>query len=84
VVVENVHLPLSPLDFFDYVEAAVEDELVEVADLVVEARLAVAAGFGGAELVLEEGVVLRPDDDEVVRHGRGVFSSGSGERRGKF
>lgn len=68
VIEGDVHLALCPLDLLDHVETAVQDELVQVADLLVEARLAVAAGLGGAELVLEEGVVLRPDDDEVVGH----------------
>lgn len=45
-----------------------DDELVHVPGLLEEARLAVAAGLGGPELVLEERVVLRPDYDEVVGH----------------
>lgn len=64
----EIHLSGAPLDLFDYVQAAVYDELVHVPGLLEEARLTVAAGFGGSELVLEERVVLRPDYDEVIGH----------------
>lgn len=63
------HLAGAPLNLLDDVKTAVDDELVHVPGLLGEARLAVAAGLGGAELVLEERVVLRPDYDEVVGHG---------------
>lgn len=66
----RVHLPMRPLHFFHDVEAAVEDELIQVSDLFVEPGLAVASLLGGAELVLEERVVLGPDYGEVVGHGR--------------
>lgn len=46
-----------------------QDELVQMASLVAEARLAVTALLGRAELVLEERVVLGADDGEVIRHG---------------
>lgn len=49
-----------------------QDELVQVLDLLVEARLAIAALLGCAELVLEKGVVLGADDGEVVAHGGAV------------
>lgn len=42
------------------------DELVHGPGLVGEVRRAVAALLGRAELVLEERVVLRADDHEVV------------------
>lgn len=45
-----------------------QDELVEVADLVAEARLTVAALLRGAKLVLKEGVILSADDRKVVAH----------------
>ncbi len=45
-----------------------DDELVHVAGVVAEARDAVAALLGGAEFVLEEGVVLCAYDGEVVGH----------------
>ena len=41
-------------------------------DLVGEARLAVAALLGGAELILEERVVLRANNGKVVAHGGAV------------
>lgn len=44
------------------------DELVHVSRLLDEPGLPVAALFGCPEFVLEERVVLRPDDHEVVRH----------------
>jgi hypothetical protein len=47
----------------------VDDEGVHAAGVVAEARDAVAALLGGAELVLEEGVVLGADDGEVEGHG---------------
>lgn len=65
---QNVHLPVVPLDLFHDVERAVQDELVQVASLVAEAGLAIAALLGRAELVLEEGIVLGADDGEIVRH----------------
>lgn len=83
---------MRPLHLLGNVQAGVQDELVEVLDLVGEARLAVAALLRGAELVLEEGVVLVADDGKVVAHGvivrigrgfeegeLGVVSSGAGE-----
>lgn len=45
-----------------------QDELVQMASLVAEAGLAVAALLGRAEFVLEERVVLGADDGEVIRH----------------
>lgn len=46
-----------------------DDKLVQVAGLLGKVRLAIAALLGGAELVLEERVVLRADDGKVVGHG---------------
>lgn len=57
-----------------------QDELVEVPHLLGETRLPVAALLGGAELILEERVVLRADDGEVVAHGAGVVIGGAGRR----
>lgn len=64
----NAHLPRPPLHLLDDIQAAVHDELVHVSRLFAEPRLPVAALLRRPELVLEERVVLRPDDDEVVRH----------------
>lgn len=65
----GIHLSVIPLHLLDDVQRAVQDELIEVAGLVREAGHAVAALLRGAELVLEEGVVLGANDGEVVRHG---------------
>lgn len=48
-----------------------ENELVQVARLLGEAGLAIAALLARAELVLEERVVLGADYGEVVAHGLG-------------
>lgn len=45
------------------------DEGVHFAGFGAEARDAIAAGFGGAEFELEEGLVSGSYDAEVVRHG---------------
>lgn len=45
-----------------------KNELVQMTDLVTEARLAVAALFGGTELMLEQRVVLGANDGKVVTH----------------
>jgi hypothetical protein len=44
------------------------NELVHVSCLLSELGRAIAAGFRSAKLVLEERIVLRADDGEVVRH----------------
>jgi hypothetical protein len=62
-------LSVIPLNLLDDVQRAVQDELVQVAGLVREARLPIAALLGGSELVLEDGVVLGADDGKVVGHG---------------
>lgn len=50
-----------------------QNELVQMADLVVESGLAVAALFRCAEFIFEKGVVLGADDGEVVTHdGEGI------------
>lgn len=63
-----MHLPVRPLDFFNNVQTAVDDELVQLSRLFGEARHAVAALFAGAKVILEERVVLGADDGEVVTH----------------
>lgn len=73
-----IQLPIIPLHLLDDVQRAVQDELVQVAGLVREARLPIAALLGGAELVLEEGVVLGADDGEVVGHGFVIDRSSGG------
>lgn len=61
-----LHLAGPPLHLLYYVERRVHDELIHVPRLLAEARLPVPALLRGPELVLEQRVVLRPDDDEVV------------------
>lgn len=74
---EDVHLTAGPLHLLEYVQRAVHDELVHGPRLVGEVRRAVAALLRRAELVLEEGVVLRADYHKVVRHvGRAGTPSG--------
>lgn len=58
-----------------------DDELVQVPRLLAEARLAVAALLAGAELVLEQRVVLRANDGEVVGHGGVIRATSGGGRR---
>lgn len=67
-----------------------KDELVQVSHLLGEAGLAIAALLRGAELVLEQGIVLGADNGKVVTHsaaaaphiGRGFCARRERERRG--
>lgn len=61
-------MPVIPLHLLGHIQRAMQDELVQVPRLVAEAREPVAALLGRAELVLEQRIVLRADDGEVVRH----------------
>ena len=63
-----VHLTRGPLNLLDNVQATVQDELVQVPRLLGEASLPVAPLLAGAELILEQRVILSADDGEVVRH----------------
>jgi hypothetical protein len=77
------HGAAGPLDVVEDVEGGVDDEGVHAAGVVAEARDAVAALLGGAELVLEEGVVFGADDGEVEGHGgRTVGGRWAGYREG--
>ena len=67
---------MRPLHLLGNVQARVQDQLVHMPHLVGEARLAVAALLRGAELVLEEGVVLGADNGEVVAHLAAVLRIG--------
>ena len=44
------------------------NELIHVSGLLSELGRTIAAWFGSAKLVLEERIVFRTDDSEVVRH----------------
>lgn len=59
---------MRPLDFLGDIQARVKDELVQVSHLLGEAGLAIAALLRGAELVLEQGIVLGADNGKVVTH----------------
>jgi hypothetical protein len=65
---QNSHLAVPPLHLLNYVQATVHDELVHVPSLLREPRLSVPALLAGAELMLEERVILRADYAEVIRH----------------
>lgn len=68
VIWSNIHLSIVPLHLLHDIQRAVQDELVQVAGLVAEAREAVAALLRRAKLVLEQRVVLGANDGEVVGH----------------
>lgn len=46
-----------------------QDELVQMTDLIAEARLAIAALFRGAELMFKQRVVLSANNGKVITHG---------------
>jgi hypothetical protein len=56
----------SPLHFLYHIQRRMHDELVHVSCLLSELGHAIAARFRSAKLVLEERVVFRADDSEVV------------------
>lgn len=59
-----------------------QNELVQVAELIRESGLSIAALLGRAEFVLKEGVVLGADNGEVVAHdGRGSFAKPARRKR---
>ncbi len=62
----DAHVTTQPLHFLDDVQAAMHDELVHVSGLRAETGNTVAAAFGGAEFVLEDGVVLGANYAEIV------------------
>lgn len=59
---------MRPLHFLCDIQTRVQDELVQVSHLFGEAGLAIAALLRGAELVLEQGIVLGADNGKVVAH----------------
>jgi hypothetical protein len=59
---------MRPLDFLCNVEARVQNELIQMPNVIREARLAVAALLGGPELVFEERIVQGADNGKVVAH----------------
>lgn len=66
----KIHIGVQPLDFFNDIDAGVDDKLVHVARsfAVSEARQAITACFGRTKCELEEWLVRRRDDHEVIRH----------------
>lgn len=77
-----LHMPVCPLYFLGNIEARMQNQLVQMAQLVIEARLAVTALLRCAELVLEEGVVLSADNGEVVAHDGGAGRGACAEMGG--
>lgn len=65
---QDLHLAVRPLHFLRNIQTRVQDELVQVSHLFGEAGLAIAALLRGAELVLEQGIVLGADNGKVVAH----------------
>jgi hypothetical protein len=65
----NSQIFRSPLHFLNHVQGCVYNELVHMSSLLSElGRTITTTGFRGAEFMLEEWIVFRPDDAEVVRH----------------
>lgn len=64
----EIHLIVGPLQLIHEIQAAMHDERVHMARLRAETGNAISALLGGAEFELEEWLVLRADDAEVVGH----------------
>jgi hypothetical protein len=62
----NIQSVVPPLNFFNNIETAVDDELVHVSGFMAKAGNAVSTGLGSTKLVFEKRVVPRTDDSEVV------------------
>lgn len=85
--IRYLHLTMRPLHFLCNIQTRVQDELVQVSHLFGEAGLAIAALLRGAELVLEQGIVLGADNGKVVAHraaapphiGRGFWNRDAGD-----
>ena len=65
---ERAHLIIGPLQLVDKVQAAMHDERVHMARLLTKTGDAVSALLGSAELELEQRLVSRANDAEVVGH----------------
>ena len=59
---------VGPLQLVYEVQAGVYDEWIHVAGLLTEAGDAISALLGSAEFELEQRLVSRADDAEVVGH----------------
>lgn len=64
----GIHLVVGPLQLVYEVQAGVYDERVHVAGFLTEAGDTISALLGGAEFELEQRLVSRADDAEVVGH----------------
>jgi len=64
----NLQSIVAPLDFFDNVKTAMHNELVHMPRFLSKSCYAIAASFGCAEFDLEQRVVPRSNDGEVVGH----------------
>jgi hypothetical protein len=77
---------MRPLHFLSNIQTRVQDELVQVSHLFGEAGLAIAALLRGAELVLEQGVVLGANNGKIIAHRAAVpphIGRGFCARRGR-
>lgn len=58
----------APLRFLNEVDSSMHNKLVHMLRFLSKTCNAVAAYFGGPEVQVEEGIVTRADDGEVVGH----------------
>ena len=72
---KDVHLVIGPLQLVCEIQAGVDDEWVHVAGLLTEAGDTISALLGSAEFELEQRLVSRADDAEVVGHFFAPFQS---------
>jgi hypothetical protein len=70
------HLSVRPLHLLNNVQAAVQDELVQVPRLLAEPGLAILALLRGAKLVLEQRIVLGAYNGKIIGHCRLLFDQG--------
>lgn len=64
----NLQAVTAPLDFFNDIKTAVNNELIHVPSFLPKARDAIATSLGSAEFMLEQGIIPSADDGKVVGH----------------
>lgn len=62
----NLQAIVAPLDLFDDIETTVDNKLIHMPCFFSEARDAIATSLGSAKFVLEQGIIPRADDSEVI------------------
>jgi hypothetical protein len=72
-MVDHLQVFRSPLHFLHHIECRMYNELIHVCCLLSELGRAITARFRRAKLMLEERIVFRADDSEVVRHDGETF-----------